>query len=126
VLVKGAVASQIDLNDTTTVCIPECHAGAVDAKSNDGDVYRTLEQLIDFGVSMLLVVVAAATSGYYRMLDARPYIGNIKTYGIGLWLGSGMIPGDGGYVQTAVAREARWRGVRRPLNKDVLKRIHEQ
>jgi hypothetical protein len=36
-----------------------------------------------------------------------------------------MITGDDGYVKTAVTREAIWRGVQRPTNKDVLKMIHE-
>jgi hypothetical protein len=83
-VLKGFVDSQVYLDDTTAVCIPESHTGAVNAKSDEGDVHRTLEQLLDFSVSMLLIVVAAAASGCYCMLDTRLYVGRIRTDRIGL------------------------------------------
>ena len=55
----------------------------LDAKSDDGNVQRTLEQLVN---SSVLIVVAAAASGYYCMLDARLYIGNIGADRISLRL----------------------------------------
>ena len=80
--VKRGVGSQIYLDDTTAVRIPDSHTGAVDTKSDDGHVQRTLEQLVNFSIGMLLIVVAAAASRCYCMLDVRLYVGNIGADGL--------------------------------------------
>ena len=66
---KVGVGPQIQLDDTITVCIPDSHTRSVDPKNDGGYVQRTLGQLVDFSVSILLVVSAAGASGYYCMLN---------------------------------------------------------